>query len=77
MNTEDFRKYGKEVVDYIADYLENIAKHRVVPNVKPGYLNGKLPHSAPEKADSFEKIMFDFERFIMPGVSHNSFVLEE
>ena len=38
MSRSEFRKYGKETVDYIADYLETIHKRRVVPAIEPGYL---------------------------------------
>ena len=39
---------GKEMVDYIADYLENIRDRRVFPEVKPGYLRELLPEAAPQ-----------------------------
>jgi histidine decarboxylase len=42
---------GKEMVDYIADYLENIRDRRVFPDVKPGYLRELLPHHAPQVGD--------------------------
>lgn len=38
---------GKEMVDYIADYLENIRDRRVYPNVKPGYMRKLIPDSTP------------------------------
>lgn len=38
MSRAQFRRYGKETVDYVADYLENIHKRRVVPAIEPGYL---------------------------------------
>lgn len=38
MDANDFRKYGREMVDYIADYLENIRERPVVHRVQPGYL---------------------------------------
>lgn len=38
MDTEDFRKWGVEMVNYIADYMDNLDKRRVVPAIEPGYL---------------------------------------
>jgi len=70
MNTQEFRLRGKQMVDYIAEYLETIQSRRVTPNVEPGYLKGYLPDSAPLKAESWDTIMEDFEKFIMPGVTH-------
>ena len=69
MDAREFRKRGKEMVDYIADYMENIDTRRVLPEVPPGYLREVLPNSAPTKSESWTKIMNDVERAIMPGVS--------
>ncbi|XP_050445565.1 histidine decarboxylase [Cataglyphis hispanica] len=70
MNLEEYRKHGKEMVDYIADYLENIRCRRVYPAVSPGYLRNVLPASAPVDGESWEDIFADVERCIMPGVTH-------
>ncbi|XP_063222969.1 histidine decarboxylase-like [Bacillus rossius redtenbacheri] len=70
MDIDEFRKRGKEMVDYIADYWENIRQRRVYPDVKPGYLRKCIPEEAPEKAEPWEKIMEDFEQHIMKGVAH-------
>ncbi|XP_070514259.1 histidine decarboxylase isoform X2 [Cardiocondyla obscurior] len=70
MNLEDYRKYGKEMVDYIADYLENIRSRRVYPAVSPGYLRNVLPASAPVDGEPWEDIFTDIEKCIMPGVTH-------
>ncbi|PBC33342.1 Histidine decarboxylase [Apis cerana cerana] len=58
------------MVDYIADYLENIRSRRVYPAVSPGYLRNILPSSAPVNGESWEDIFADIERCIMPGVTH-------
>uniref|UniRef100_A0A0K0DMJ5 Aromatic-L-amino-acid decarboxylase n=1 Tax=Angiostrongylus cantonensis TaxID=6313 RepID=A0A0K0DMJ5_ANGCA len=70
MSRKEFRKYGKEAVDYIADYLETIHKRRVVPAIEPGYLQSKIPADAPTKPEPWETVMEDFEKLIMPGVTH-------
>jgi hypothetical protein len=59
---------GKEVIDFIADYLENIREKRVFPDVKPGYLRNLVPDSAPQKPEAWVDIFSDVERVIMPGV---------
>ena len=38
MDGLEFRKRGREMVDYIVDYLDNIDARRVTPNIEPGYL---------------------------------------
>ncbi|XP_076178291.1 histidine decarboxylase isoform X2 [Ptiloglossa arizonensis] len=70
MNLEEYRKHGKEMVDYIADYLANIRSRRVYPAVSPGYLRNVLPTSAPVDGESWEDIFADIEKCIMPGVTH-------
>ncbi|XP_067205678.1 histidine decarboxylase isoform X2 [Linepithema humile] len=70
MNLDEYRKHGKEMVDYIADYLENIRSRRVYPAVSPGYLRNVLPTSAPVDGERWEDIFADIEKCIMPGVTH-------
>lgn len=43
---------------------------RVLPTVQPGYLAPLIPDSAPVKPESWQDIMADIERVIMPGVTH-------
>jgi len=66
----DFRRAGHEVVDWIADYLENAGRYPVLPAVKPGELTGRLPHSAPDKGEPMRAILDDFYRLIVPAVTH-------
>jgi len=69
MDAATFRERGKQMVDYIADYLETIEQRRVLPEVQPGYLRDMLPNSAPTHAERWQDIMADVEHAIMPGVS--------
>ncbi|XP_078274808.1 aromatic-L-amino-acid decarboxylase-like isoform X1 [Rhinoraja longicauda] len=70
MDCEEFRARGKEMVDFIADYLQTIEQRPVYPAVQPGYLRALIPESAPQDPDSYEELMKDIERVIMPGVTH-------
>nr|XP_029709076.1 histidine decarboxylase-like [Aedes albopictus] len=70
MDFDEYRKRGKEMVDYIADYLQNIRERRVLPDVKPGYMSNLLPESAPLEGEPWQAIFDDVERVIMPGVTH-------
>ena len=69
MDSKQFREYGKKMVDYIADYYDNIREREVIHNVSPGYLPPLLPDSAPEDPEDWQDIFKDVERVIMPGVS--------
>jgi len=69
MDANEFRKRGREMVDYIADYMDGIAERRVLPEVQPGYLRDMLPNRAPQKPEDWDSIMRDVDHAIMPGVS--------
>ena len=68
MDTAEFRRRGKEMVDYVADYLDNVEQRPVYPDVEPGYLRSLIPAEAPLEPEKYDDIMTDVERVIMPGV---------
>lgn len=70
MDPEEFRKHGKEVIDWIADYLKNAEKYPVFSLVRPGEIKNQLPISAPATSESMESILADFNRIILPGITH-------
>ncbi|XP_014241492.1 tyrosine decarboxylase isoform X2 [Cimex lectularius] len=70
MDTEEFRRRGKEMIDYICEYNKTLGQRRVTPSVEPGYLKPLLPDEAPESPEGWETIMKDVEKYIMPGVTH-------
>ncbi|RVE74306.1 hypothetical protein OJAV_G00020800 [Oryzias javanicus] len=70
MQAEEYNRRGKEMVDYITQYLSSIRDRRVIPDVKPGDTQELLPDSAPTEPEDWESIFNDIERVIMPGVVH-------
>ncbi len=70
MESEEFRRHGHQIVDWIADYFDNVEQYAVKSKVAPGEINNKLPQSAPNQGEPFEQIMADFNQIIMPGISH-------
>lgn len=69
MDIEEFRVRGKEMVDYICEFMSNIHNRRVTPDIGPGYLRPLLPSGPPNDPESWDEIMKDVESKIMPGVS--------
>jgi aromatic-L-amino-acid decarboxylase len=65
-----FRQHGHELVDWIAEYLEHPEKYPVLSRVTPGEITGQLPAEAPEDPESFSAIMADFDRILVPGLTH-------
>jgi aromatic-L-amino-acid decarboxylase len=70
MEKEEFRRLGHELVDWVADYLENLERFRVVPSILPGEIKRQLPVSPPEEAEDWSKILEDFQQIIIPGMTH-------
>lgn len=70
MTPGEFRRRGKEMVDWIADYYERVESFPVLSQAKPGELKAALPAQAPERGESFDAMMADVERLILPGITH-------
>jgi len=70
MNPSEFRKYAHELVDWMASYMEHVGSYPVRSQVKPGEISGRLPGSPPFDPESFESFFSDFEKIIMPGITH-------
>ncbi|XP_050540688.1 aromatic-L-amino-acid decarboxylase-like isoform X2 [Daktulosphaira vitifoliae] len=70
MDSEQFRDFAKTIVDYIADYTENIRDKPAVSTVKPGYLYDLVPSEAPVKGEDWKTVFADIEKIIMPGITH-------
>ncbi|XP_076653481.1 aromatic-L-amino-acid decarboxylase [Halictus rubicundus] len=70
MDIQEFRVRGKEMVEYICEFMSNIHNRRVTPDVGPGYLRPLLPIEAPQQPEPWEDIMRDIESKIMPGITH-------
>jgi aromatic-L-amino-acid/L-tryptophan decarboxylase len=70
MTPEEFRRQGKAVVDWIADYYEKVESFPVMSQVKPGAIRASLPKSAPRHGEPFDAIMHDVEKLILPGITH-------
>jgi aromatic-L-amino-acid decarboxylase len=70
MTPEQFRKHGRAVVDWIADYYERIESYPVLSQVEPGRIRRSLPAKPPEEGEPFEKILKDMDAVILPGVTH-------
>ena len=70
MDNNDFRENAHRIVDWIADYYENIEDISVKPNIKPYEIYNKFDQYPPKSDESFDKIFKDFNSIIMPGMTH-------
>ncbi len=74
MTPAEFRARGREIVDWIASYMEDLARgdrgRPVLAQVAPGNVYGSMPEHAPETAEAWGDILGDVDRIVMPGVTH-------
>lgn len=70
MTSDEFRKAAHELVDWMADYLDNVGQFPVKPPVRPGDIKAQLPAAPPDQAEDFSRVFADFNSVIMPGMTH-------
>src|SRR5579863_7424797 len=70
MTPDEFRKAGHQLVDWIADYRANVADFHVMSRTAPGEIRAQLPSAPPDSPESFDAILADLEKIIVPGLSH-------
>ncbi len=70
MDPEEFRHHGRAAIDWIAAYLREIESYPVLARTRPGEIAGQLPVRAPEHSVAMETILADFQRTLLPGITH-------
>jgi aromatic-L-amino-acid/L-tryptophan decarboxylase len=70
MDAETFRIHGHRLIDWIANFFATIEQYPVLARVKPGDITRRLPERAPIRGEPFEDIFDDFEKLLLPGVTH-------
>lgn len=70
LTPDEFRRWGREIVDWVADYWTEVEELPVVPAGPPGAIRSMLPDQAPEAPDSFASLMADLDSIVKPGLTH-------
>jgi aromatic-L-amino-acid/L-tryptophan decarboxylase len=70
MNAAEFRRFGHELIDWIADYFDRIEDLPVLAQIEPGDLKAQLPTAPPEKGEPMEQIIADIDRLVVPALTH-------
>jgi glutamate/tyrosine decarboxylase-like PLP-dependent enzyme len=70
MTPEQFRRFGHEIVDWIANYRQRAGSLPVMASVEPGSVRAQLPAAPPEQPEPFERVLQDLERILLPALSH-------
>jgi len=70
MDVKEFRKFGHQVVDLLAEYLENIEEKRVFPDVDPKAISRLFEESLPEEPEAFEEVLNELQQKLLPYCTH-------
>ncbi len=70
MPSEDFRKFGHQIVDQLADYFDSMENYPVLSQVEPDWLRNSIPSEPPAQGEDFGEVLKDVDRLIMPAVTH-------
>jgi aromatic-L-amino-acid decarboxylase len=70
MSAEEFRRSGRAVIDWIADYYERVESFPVLSQAEPGSIHAALPAQPPAHGEPFDSFLRDVEKIILPGLTH-------
>ena len=70
LSSEEFRKHGHALIDWIANYWDRIEDLPVESSVSPGSVRELLPPEAPQKGEPFADLIRDLDEIVMPGITH-------
>src|SRR5438105_5034711 len=69
-NSSEFRAAGHRIIDWVADYLNNVDRHDVLSHVQPGDIEKQFDANAHDDGKSYDALLAEFESKIMPGITH-------
>src|ERR1700733_3060366 len=69
VSPEEFRRYGHELIDWLADYHESLADRPVMAKTRPGEIRDALPATPPNEPEKFGAMIEDLNRLVVPGLS--------
>ena len=70
MTPEEFKQWGYRFVDWTSDYLAHPERYAVLSAARPGDIRKQLPSAPPQSPESFERMLQDLDRVIVPGLTH-------
>lgn len=70
MDAQEFRRLGYQLVDWIADYRENLERLPVMSRVQPGDIRAAFPDHPPQHGGRVAQALAALERDVLPGITH-------
>ena len=72
MTPEEFRRYGHQLIDWLADYHESLAKRPVMARTRPGEMRDALPAAPPDEPEDFGEVIADLDGSSCPDCRFGS-----
>jgi len=70
MTPEEFRRFGHQLIDWLADYHNGLKERPVMSPIRPGDIKKQLPVEPPQRGEPMDAMLGDLERIVLPGLSH-------
>ena len=70
MDNQSFREWAVAAAQWASDYRATLSDKPVRAQTPPGAIAAQLPGQAPELPEAMSAIFADFERIILPGMTH-------
>lgn len=70
MTPDEFRRYGHELIDWIADYRAKVERFPVMSRSEPGDIRKQISATPPQTAENFADVLADLDAIVLPGLSH-------
>src|SRR5260370_4420727 len=70
IDTKEFRAAAHRAVEWAGDYLDTVGERPVLSQVSPGDIRRSLPTMPHEQGEALDAIFADFERLVLPGITH-------
>ena len=70
MDANEFRRFGHQLIDWVADYREGLAARPVMSQVRPGEVRAAFPAHPPQQGGRLAEALDALGQDIMRGVTH-------
>ncbi|MCP4458791.1 MAG: aspartate aminotransferase family protein [Cytophagales bacterium] len=68
--SEKFRQYAHQFVDWMADYMRDVEQYPVKSQVDPKEIYNQIEKVIPNESENIDEIFSDFKKIIVPGITH-------